>query len=408
MPADSNIFSQYLKAPKSVMEYQAENDQAQVRKNALQLAAMDLSEKTQANQRAQQVRNALMGLGGAATDEQRISTLRGTGTPEGFTQADALGKMLLERQKTVAGVKKDTAQTVESETKTAASKLEQSIKAHDFHLQQLGAVNDPVSAKQWAIQGLQSGVFTPEQFAAGFQNIPTDPAQFAQWKQRAIQGGVSATEQLKLQQAKAIADQSNTTSIENNKRTVGASLTNAAATRDVAQATRDAANTQRDQNTEMKLGDDYRAQSKNFKETADAYKQITAVLDKATTSPAATLAGATKFMKMIDPGSVVRESELGMALAATGVFDRASNYFNTLQRGKVLTASQVADFKNITKQINDAASSQQKLIDKHFSDVAKGYKLRPEMVIQDYGQNAGSAAAVPPDIANILNKHGGK
>lgn len=178
------------------------------------------------------------------------------------------------------------------------------------------------------------------------------------------------------------------TSRDNNRASVGASYANAAATREIAKSTRDAAGMQRDQATEMKLADDYRAQSKGFKEVGDAYKTISATLDKSTTSAAATLAGATKFMKLLDPGSVVRESELGMALAATGVLDRATNYFNTLKYGKVLTPSQAADFKNITAQIYQAAQSQQKTIDGNYRKQAETYKLRPEMIIQDLGQNA--------------------
>ena len=177
---------------------------------------------------------------------------------------------------------------------------------------------------------------------------------------------------------------------------MGAARENAGATREVARSNVRAAEIQRDQDIEMKMADDYRAQSRPFKEVSDAYRQITATLDKATTSPAATLAGATKFMKMLDPGSVVRESELGMALSASGVFDRAYNYVNTLRRGKVLTPTQVADFKNITTQIYGAAQASQKLVDVDFSNKAKTYKLRPEMIIQDLGQNTVTGSDMPP------------
>ena len=182
-----------------------------------------------------------------------------------------------------------------------------------------------------------------------------------------------------------------------NAASVAASRENAAATRAVAAATRDAAQIKANQDTEMKLGDDYRTQSKGFKEVSDAYRTINTSLDKATTSPAATLAGATKFMKLLDPGSVVRESELGMALAATGVLDRAANYFNTLRNGKVLTASQVADFKAITQQVYQAAQQGQQQIDAHYRKQATAYGLRPEMIVQDLGQNA----SAPVDLGSL-------
>jgi len=156
------------------------------------------------------------------------------------------------------------------------------------------------------------------------------------------------------------------------------------------QVAREANDTKRVQDLEMKIGDDYRNQSKNFKDVSDAYKRVQSALPSAETSPAATLAAATSFMKLLDPGSVVRETELGMALAASGVFDRATNYFNTLQRGRVLTGNQVKDFKKITEDIYAAAQQGQKLIDKNYEAQAKQYKLRPEMIIQDIGQNARS------------------
>lgn len=232
------------------------------------------------------------------------------------------------------------------------------------------------------------------------------PAQFdPAYVQRTVQQGIDMKTQLE-QKWKAMEYTTPKagdvlqaqTSRANAATAAGASMANAAATRSVAEATRAAAGMQRDRDTEMKLGDDYRAQSKDFKAVGDAYKQISATLDKATTSPAATLAAATKFMKLLDPGSVVRESELGMALAATGVFDRATNYVNTLKYGKVLTPAQAADFKNITAQIYGAAQAGQKQIDAAFRQQAETYKLRPEMVLQDLGQNTPAPTAAPAGL----------
>jgi hypothetical protein len=208
--------------------------------------------------------------------------------------------------------------------------------------------------------------------------------------------------------APKVAGQLQNTQSPNNAATVAAMRDNSQSNRDAAKinadGARDAARIKDQRDTEMKLGDDYRAQSKPFKEVSDAYKIITTSLDKATTSPAATLAGATKFMKLLDPGSVVRESELGMALAATGVFDRATNYYNTLRLGKVLTPQQAADFKNIAGQIYQAAQQQQQLIDKDYRGKAEQYQLRPDMVLQDLGQNAKQPSS-SPNIDALLEKY---
>ena len=135
---------------------------------------------------------------------------------------------------------------------------------------------------------------------------------------------------------------------------------------------------------ENKLADDHKAQAKTFIDVRDAYSRLDSAMDKATTSAPSALAGATVFMKLLDPGSVVRESELGMALAATGAIDRMENYYNTLKNGKVLTESQAKEFKLVGKQLYEAAKTNQTQLDQHYTGRAKAYGLDPSKVVGDY------------------------
>jgi hypothetical protein len=293
--------------------------------------------------------------------------------------------------------------------KADAEKTAQESASHQFEMAgQLAAAwaSSPNVTHQTIRSGLaaavHSKIISPEIYQAKIaelDGVPGDAPSLNQWAVGTLKQVMKAKESMGFiaPDANTIANNqtstannaaTNATSRANNASTVAASRDNAAATRAVASATRDAAQIQRDQGTEMKLADDYRNQSKLFKETSDAYRQIQATLDKATTSPAATLAGATKFMKLLDPGSVVRESELGMALAATGAFDRAANYVESLKYGKVLTQQQVKDFKGITAQIYKAAQVGQQQIDASYTKQAKTYNLRPEVIMQDLGQNA--------------------
>lgn len=221
MPADANIFAQYLKAPKSAMDYQADYDQAETRKNALQLAAMDLSEKTQANQRLQQVRAALMGLGPTATDEQRVSALRATATPEGFSQADALEKALMERQRTGAQVKRDTSQAGHFDAQTEQVRAKQAA-------EMVGHLGDAISALQ-TLPGV-----TPAHVAATIQNagkmygipddmvqkaiaqVPQDPAQLPTFLQAKTKELMTAKERMSYIAPDANAVLSSNTSRANN------------------------------------------------------------------------------------------------------------------------------------------------------------------------------------------------
>lgn len=401
MPIDTSIYANLLRPPKSVAEYDAEAAQTQSNKLALAMNQAKMAEMQRGieheNALAQAYRNSVGADG--SVDRNKLYTAA--------AQA-GLGAKIPAIQKGYAEVDKLTADAAESKAKTGKIDLEAVGIASQQHKDMLGAVNDPQSAAKWVaaaysdprLAAISSHGGTLEEAIA---RIPTDPAKFQEWKMQSSLGADKLIEYTRAN-ANTVANNqtqvatnaaTNATSRANNAATVGASYANAAATRAIAQATRDAASIQRDQTIEMKLGDDYRAQSKNFKEVSDAYRQINSTLDKATTSPAATLAAATKFMKLLDPGSVVRESELGMALAATGVFDRATNYFNTLQSGKVLTPNQVADFKNITGQIYKAAQTGQQQIDASYTKQAQTYKLRPEMIVQDFGQNAKPGASIP-------------
>lgn len=136
---------------------------------------------------------------------------------------------------------------------------------------------------------------------------------------------------------------------------------------------------------EGSLRDDFRADSKTYDEIRRQHGLITTALkDK---SAAGTLAAATSFMKMLDPGSVVRESELGMALAATGITDRIMNYANIIQSGKVLTEQQRNEFASLTNEFLKAAQAEHERRKNTYRQNAAEYGLSPERVVgRDYVQ----------------------
>jgi len=160
---------------------------------------------------------------------------------------------------------------------------------------------------------------------------------------------------------------------------------------------------------EMKLADDHKAQSKDFIAIRDGYTRLMASLPNATKSAASTLAGATSFMKLLDPGSVVRESELGMSLAATGVLDRMTNYFNVLQNGKVLTESQAKDFEDTAKAIYAAAEKNQAALDNDYAAKAQAYGLDINNIKGNYKyQNESSGSWQKPDDWDEFMKSRGR
>jgi hypothetical protein len=141
---------------------------------------------------------------------------------------------------------------------------------------------------------------------------------------------------------------------------------------------------------EMKLGGAFKGEPvyKAFSEMKSAYGQITDSIKQA--SPAGDLAAATKFMKLLDPGSVVRESELAMAMAASGALDRATNYAQNVIKGTKLTPTQRADF--------------QLLADKLYGTAASTYNEKRGEYIQqgeEYGLNATRAVGAPAKLPEL-------
>jgi hypothetical protein len=316
-------------------------------------------------------------------------------------------------------MQKDWAAQDKAKTDADGAQFKLAKERHDLFKSTLGALaQEPNLSKQLVMQAGQSlvsqGLLPAEMYQQAIATMPEDPQQL---RQRLIQGvkaqmtpeqmfTVFAPKPEKFDTgAQIMMRDTNPNSptygqqtgggaiakeqSPDNRASVGASYANAAATREIARATRDAASIKDRRDTEMKFADDYRTQSKNFKDVVDAAKRVKAALPTADKSAAATLTAATSFMKMLDPGSVVRESELGMALAATGALDRLTNYHNVLMNGKVLTPSQIKDFDSITNKVLDAAKQGQRAVDDDYRGKAKANNLRPEMVVQELGQSGG-------------------
>ena len=143
---------------------------------------------------------------------------------------------------------------------------------------------------------------------------------------------------------------------------------------------------------EMKLGSAFKGEPiyKEFNDMKSAFKQVVSSLGQGT--PIGDVAGATKIMKLLDPGSVVRESELGIAMAAAGRLDRLQNYFDNMISGQILTPTQREDFKKLSTELYAAA--------------ADGYNKKRgeyEQFGQSYGfKNLGTALGPAADVPSIM------
>ena len=133
---------------------------------------------------------------------------------------------------------------------------------------------------------------------------------------------------------------------------------------------------------------------KDFNDMKSAYGQVISALDQG--SPIGDVAGATKVMKLLDPGSVVRESELGIAMAASGRMDRLKYYFDNWASGNKLTPTQRSDFKALSNELYAAAG--------------QAYNQKRGEYL-DFGSSTGveldKALGAPANIPSIIRTPGG-
>ena len=118
---------------------------------------------------------------------------------------------------------------------------------------------------------------------------------------------------------------------------------------------------------------------KAYNEVNTAYNQIKVATQRP--SPANDLAAATKFMKLLDPNSVVRESELIMAVQASGLYDRIANTGNRILNGEKLTPTQRKDFFDAATQFYKIAVDKKRAIDTQYTNIGIESNLNYKNVI---------------------------
>ena len=127
---------------------------------------------------------------------------------------------------------------------------------------------------------------------------------------------------------------------------------------------------------EQGIRSEFRKETNTFVDINDAYGRIQA--SSAEPTAAGDLSMIFNYMKMLDPGSVVRESEFATAAGAASVPERLKGAYNRVVSGERLTPIQRADFVNRAGMLYNEAFkgfNQRKSV---FEGLAKGYGVDPE------------------------------
>lgn len=139
------------------------------------------------------------------------------------------------------------------------------------------------------------------------------------------------------------------------------------------------------QQKDIKVGSDLRKefsslpQVKNFSDITESYEKIKATIKEP--SAAGDISLVYSYMKMLDPGSVVRETEYATAQNAAGVPDRIRNIFNSLKNGERLTPKQREDFFSRAEDYYNAQQSLVSKLESQYEGIAREYGVNPKQVI---------------------------
>lgn len=392
--ASANLFSQYLQPARSVADYTADMDKAEAmqinlqgqrRQNELSALTADQTRQTMAESAAD--RNALQRLaatwGADTTAEQRVAALRNSGRPALMQQADSLEKQGLDKQKIGAEVAGQQSKLIDDRLKQSASLLVNITTPEQYIAWHEGNHADPVIGPLLASRGI-----TAQQARANIARELQQPGGLDVLIKKSSLGLEKFMEQQAKQQEFDLKASNELIGPDGKPNTTLIGVKTGLARAGAASTNVNVSTGQKGFDNELKLRGDFKQEPvyKAHQEMQAAYSQIQQSLRQAT--PAGDLAGATKIMKLLDPGSVVRESELGMAMAATGLLDRAQNYASNIISGNKLTPKQRVEFQQLADALYSESVGQYNAKQGEYKKLGSEYGLNAERAI-------GAPAVVP-------------
>jgi len=132
-----------------------------------------------------------------------------------------------------------------------------------------------------------------------------------------------------------------------------------------------------------KLRNEHQKLSGTFIDVRDAYGRILTSAEEQTA--ASDLSLIFNYMKMLDPGSVVREGEFANAQNSAGVPSRIRARYNNVVSGERLAEDTRADFINQAQGLYKTQLASQSDLDKNYQNLATSYGLDSNKVVIDFG-----------------------
>lgn len=148
------------------------------------------------------------------------------------------------------------------------------------------------------------------------------------------------------------------------------------------------------------LRDEFNSLTKDFRSVQDAYSKIR----KTSNTGAGDMSMLYQYVKLLDPGSVVRESEFATAAASGSYGERIAGAVKGITSGGRLSNALRNEFLNEADNVyqgQKAGYDRQKAI---YTDISNKFNVDPTLVVTDYTDaTPGSSQATGADPLGIRN-----
>ena len=138
---------------------------------------------------------------------------------------------------------------------------------------------------------------------------------------------------------------------------------------------------------EESLRKEYDKNTKKYRDSLFAYNSIIKGWENSKDDPYAAgindIMIVRAFLLMIEPNSVVRESEFASAARSQGLVNYSMNLLDKLKKGAILTQPTRARFRNAATAYMTAVLDGHKLQQERYTKIAEAYNLSPGRIIDD-------------------------
>jgi len=377
-------------SPQEMYAQKAQFDQNEL---AQRMGQMKMQEYERGVQEQNQLKDVYRQFGKDA--EQNVNSLYKAG----------LGKQAQEYSKAQGDLAKDKAGTNKTNIE-GLQKVVGLMGSTAYALSQSPTLN--IQEVAGAVEQLKSQLPQEYHAALDVSKLPQDP----QGLRAALQGiytkSIETDKLLSDQTSRRNNDQTTNASIENNKRSVGASYANAAATRDVAQSNRDAARIQTGFNNEQGLRKEFESlpEVKNYKQAYPAYAAIKDATGRNTTQSDINIVYG--LAKLYDPTSVVREGEYATVANSPNIPEKVKGYAQYLAGGGRLSPETKKQILAEAQGRIGTYETEAKKAKTSYEGIAKKRGMDPASVFADMGDMTANPTAPAPNATPAAIPQGWK